>query len=163
MTATNRQSWLRQAGGDRPTRRVVSCLTTTPTATPAGRPSRPPKQDALLSSVATTLLGNSALGCDIIEVGYTLRSGVDLNHHVALWDVLSRNGKFLTGNGTTDDHFGTNWTGIHNNWVTSAWAGSASEPDLPRPCRQGGSGRRRSRASGGPSTSSPTASRRWAR
>jgi hypothetical protein len=88
------------------------------------------KQDALLSSLATILLNNKALGCDIIEVGYTLRSGVDLKHHVGLWDVLSRNGRFLTGNGTTDDHFGQNWTGIHNNWVTSAWGATASEANL---------------------------------
>ena len=92
------------------------------------------QQDALLAQVATTLLPTAttpaALGADLIEVGYTLRDGVDLAHHVALWDVMSRNAVFLTGNGTNDDHFGQNWHGITNNWVTSTWAASTAEADL---------------------------------
>ena len=44
-----------------------------------------------------------------IEVGYKSRAGMDLAHHVGLWDILSRNAIFLTGNGVTDDHSGTNW------------------------------------------------------
>ena len=55
---------------------------------------------------------------------------MDLAHHVALWDIMSRNGVFLTGNGTSDDHFGANWFKIYNNWVTSTWAASTSEADL---------------------------------
>jgi hypothetical protein len=51
-------------------------------------------------------------------------------HHVALWDIMSRNGVFLTGNGTNDDHFGQNWHGITNNWFTSVWAASTAEADL---------------------------------
>jgi hypothetical protein len=92
------------------------------------------QQNALLARTAKKLLPTAerpaALGCDLLEVGYTLRQGVDLAHHVALWDVLSRNGVFLTGNGTNDDHFGQNWHGIVNNWVTSAWAASTKEEDL---------------------------------
>jgi hypothetical protein len=72
----------------------------------------------------------AALGCDLLEVGYNLRQGIDLLHHVALWDVLSRNGVFLTGNGTTDDHFGQNWFGILNNWFTSVWAASTAQSAL---------------------------------
>lgn len=87
-------------------------------------------QDSLLSQVATTLLGNKALGCDLIEVGYNLRQGVDLTHHIGLWDVMSRHALFLTGNGTSDDHFGQNWAGIHNNWVSAAWAASRGQSDL---------------------------------
>jgi hypothetical protein len=92
------------------------------------------QQNALLAKVATTLLPTAtapaALGVDLIEVGYKLRQGVDLAHHVALWDVMSRNAVFLTGNGTNDDHFGQNWHGIGNNWITSAWAASTAEADL---------------------------------
>jgi hypothetical protein len=55
---------------------------------------------------------------------------VNLANHVALWDIMSRNAVFLTGNGTSDDHFGQNWFGILNNWVTSTWAASTSEADL---------------------------------
>jgi hypothetical protein len=92
------------------------------------------QQNALLAKVASSLLptaGNpAALGADLIEVGYKLRQGVDLAHHVALWDVMSRNAVFLTGNGTSDDHFGQNWYGMPNNWVTSAWAASTAQPHL---------------------------------
>jgi hypothetical protein len=92
------------------------------------------KQDQMLAEVASMLLPTetspAALGSDLLEVGYTLRNGVDLAHHVALWDIMSRNGVFLTGNGTSDDHMGQNWHGTLNNWVTSAWAASTSETDL---------------------------------
>ena len=91
-------------------------------------------QDSALAQVATTLLPTAtapaALGADLLEVGYNLRQGVDLDHHVALWDVMSRNAVFLTGNGTSDDHFGQDWYGLLNNWVTSVWAPSTAEADL---------------------------------
>ncbi len=88
------------------------------------------QQDALLTQVATALLPTAALQADLIEVGYHLRQGVDLAHHVALWDVMSRNAVFLTGNGTNDDHFGQNWRGIGNNWFSSTWAASTTQADL---------------------------------
>lgn len=92
------------------------------------------QQDALVAEVAQTLLpagtGPGALGMDLLEVGYELRGGCDLAHHVALWDVMSRNAVFLTGNGVSDDHFGVDWYGIGNNWITSAWAASTAEADL---------------------------------
>jgi hypothetical protein len=92
------------------------------------------QQDALLVQVAKLLLPTAttkaALGADLLEVGYNKRQGVDLTHHLALWDVMSRNAVFLTGNGTSDDHFGQNWFGIHNNWITSTWAVSTAEADL---------------------------------
>jgi hypothetical protein len=87
-------------------------------------------QNTLLTKVAGLLLPTAALGCDMIEVGYHLRQGVDTNHHALLWDVLSRNAIFITGNGVSDDHVGTNWHGIGNNWVTSAWAASTAQADL---------------------------------
>jgi hypothetical protein len=101
------------------------------------------KQDTLLAQTAAALLpsrGNpGALGCDLLEVGYPLRGNtptgtpkgaVDLEHHLHLWDVMSRNAVFLTGNGTNDDHWGKDWHGVPNNWVTSVWAASASLADL---------------------------------
>jgi hypothetical protein len=80
------------------------------------------QQDTNLKQVATLLLSDHVLGCDLIEIGYERRQGMDLAHHVGLWDVMSRNAVFLTGNGVSDDHFGTDWRGITNNWVTSARA-----------------------------------------
>ena len=92
------------------------------------------QQNALLTQVAKLLLPTAgapaALGADLLEVGYHLRQGVNLAHHVALWDVMSRNAVFLTGNGASDDHFGLDWAGIGNNWFTSAWAKSTREADL---------------------------------
>jgi hypothetical protein len=88
------------------------------------------QQDALLPQVAGKLLSTRALGVDLLEVGYPVRQGVNLAHHVALWDVMSRNAIFLTGNGTNDDHYGQDWLGIVNNWFTSTWAVSTAESDL---------------------------------
>jgi hypothetical protein len=83
------------------------------------------------------MLGNRALGADIIEVGYPLRSGVDISRHVALWDILSRNAIFLTGNGVTDDHAGIDWFGHPLDWTTSAWAADAREATLLQSLRAG--------------------------
>lgn len=101
-------------------------------------------QDAKLSQVATTLLTNNLLNCDVIEVGYPLRGGCDLAHHLGLWDALSRNGRFLTGNGVNDDHLGgspsplgSSWITIKNNWYTSVWSPSTLEPDLVGALRAG--------------------------
>jgi hypothetical protein len=88
------------------------------------------QQDALLRKVAGELLGDGALGADLLEIGYPLRQGVDMAHHVALWDIMSRNCLFLTGNGTNDDHDGENWFGSRNNWFTTAWSASSSQKDL---------------------------------
>ncbi len=99
-----------------------------------GTPLPQPKQDALLLQAAAALLGGSGippvLGADLLEVGYYLRAGVDLAHHVALADILARNAVFTTWTGVSDDHDGTNWEGYINNWVTSAWAASAGQDDL---------------------------------
>jgi hypothetical protein len=80
--------------------------------------------------LANKVLANKVLGADLLEVGYILRQGVDVNHHIGLWDVLSRNALFLTGNGVSDDHEGTNWYGLHNNWVSSVWAPSTRMSNL---------------------------------
>ncbi len=92
------------------------------------------QQDAMLVQTANGMLPTSsapaALGADLLEVGYALRQGMDLAHHVALWDIMSRNALFLTGNGTNDDHFGQNWLGPMNNWFSSVWAPGASVGEL---------------------------------
>ncbi len=92
------------------------------------------KQNAALKQVAAAMLPTAAapaaLGADLLEVGYPNRQGVNLNHHVALWDLLSRNGAFLTGLGSSDDHWGQNWHGMLNNWFTTVWARSTAIPDL---------------------------------
>lgn len=94
-------------------------------------------QDTKMSQTATALLNNKALGTDIIEVGYPQRAGVDLDHHVKLWDILSRNALTLTGNGGNDDHMGQNWYGSSSNWTTSVWTASTDEIDLLNALRAG--------------------------
>jgi hypothetical protein len=69
-------------------------------------------------------------GVDILEVGYALRGQVDAPTHIALWDTFSRNGIFLTGNGTTDDHTGQGWKSLTNGFATGVWAASRSEADI---------------------------------
>lgn len=88
------------------------------------------QQDALRASVAASVLDDNALGCDILEVGYPSRGGVDLNHHAQVWDVCSRNGLFLTGTGVSDDHSGLDWLGQESNFVTWAYADSRDLEDL---------------------------------
>lgn len=89
-------------------------------------------QDATLRSVAEKMLPVKACGADILEVGYPMRGGMDITHHIGLWDVLSRNAIFLTGNGISDDHSGSSWVSPPNvtTWTTSAWAGDPGEASL---------------------------------
>lgn len=103
------------------------------------QPLKSPSQQAkLVASTAASLLpsgGNpAALGCDILEVGYVLRAGMPLSSFTALWDIMSRNAVFLTGNGTSDDHEGRDWLtanhGSGNNWATTTWAASTAQSDL---------------------------------
>lgn len=96
-----------------------------------------PTQDEMLRQVAAEILTNNALDTDILEVGYPLRAGVDIDHHTGLWDVCSRNAIFLTGNGVTDDHSGDNWTGHKNDWTTTAWADNSNETALLDSLRSG--------------------------
>lgn len=90
----------------------------------------PAQQDTLRASVAASILSNRAMGCDILEVGYPSRGGVDLNHHAQVWDVCSRNGLFLTGTGVSDDHSGMDWLGQESNFITWAHAASRDMDDL---------------------------------
>ena len=95
------------------------------------------EQDALLRDAAVELIAENALDTDIMEVGYPLRAGVDIDHHTGLWDVCSRNAIFLTGNGVTDDHTGDDWINRTNDWTTSVWADASSEATLLAALRGG--------------------------
>lgn len=67
---------------------------------------------------------------DILEVGYTLRGHVSTRAHLDLWDTFSRAGRFLTGNGVTDDHLGRSWAARDNGFLTGVWAASRSTADV---------------------------------
>ena len=69
-------------------------------------------------------------GADILEVGYLQRGNCDAATHLDLWDTFSRAGRFLTGNGVSDDHEGQRWDNLLNGFVTGVWAASRSDADL---------------------------------
>jgi hypothetical protein len=81
-------------------------------------------------AIARDLLAIGAGGADLIEVGYGRKGGAGLLDHLAVWDTLSRNGLFLTGNGVSDDHSGQDWAGQTNRYYTGAWSSALDEPTL---------------------------------
>jgi hypothetical protein len=53
-------------------------------------------------------------------------------------DACARNLVFVTGNGVTDDHAGTDWyDDTKSNWLTRVWAPSVELPDLQEALRGG--------------------------
>jgi hypothetical protein len=86
--------------------------------------------DSLAQAVARDLLSIGAGGADIIEVGYGKGGPATLPEKLAVWDALSRNGLFLTGNGASDDHSGMDWAGQENRFYTGAWAQAVEESAL---------------------------------
>ena len=87
----------------------------------------PAARDAKRRQVFADLSAVDLFGMDVIEVGYNTRGGVDSATHLALWDTFSRAGRFLTGNGTSDDHSGKGWKNLTNGFATGLWAGSVDD------------------------------------
>jgi len=107
---------------------------------PFGTPARTltaAEQTAARRAKATELIGAAAYGCDLLEVGYPFRAGLDLEHYLGLWDALSRNAIFLTGTGVSDDHSGLNWLGQRLNFWTWVWATSTARDVLASALRAG--------------------------
>jgi hypothetical protein len=86
---------------------------------------------------AARLVSERLYGADLLEVGYRRYGGVELAHHLAVWDTCSRNSIFATGLGSSDDHSGRSWLTQPNNFVTWAWADDASEAGLLAAMRSG--------------------------
>lgn len=86
---------------------------------------------------AARLVSERLYGADLLEVGYRRYGGVELGHHLEVWDTCSRNSIFATGLGSSDDHSGRSWLTQPNNFVTWAWAESPSEADLLASMRSG--------------------------
>ncbi|MGI8683277.1 MAG: hypothetical protein ACR2JO_14365 [Mycobacteriales bacterium] len=82
------------------------------------------------AAVAADLIAGRAYGAELLEVGYRLRDGVTVQHHIDVWDALSRNNVFVTGNGVSDDHSGQNWASQVNRYYTTPWAATLDEPSL---------------------------------
>jgi hypothetical protein len=78
--------------------------------------------------------------CDLFEVGYRLRQGVDLAGFLETWDAITGNAIFVTANGVTDSHgadFLDGWgpwqPGVEtdeNNFVTWLYAEQLDEAGL---------------------------------
>ena len=90
----------------------------------------PAEQDALRRSIFAERFSDGFLGADILEVGYRIRGHVSFETHLALWDTLSRYARFITGNGSSDDHSGQDWRSITNGFLTGIWAASSGKADL---------------------------------
>lgn len=84
-----------------------------------------------------SLVGAGLCGADLIEVAYPGRGYANIDDHLALWDGGLRNGLWLTGTGTSDDHGGTPWAAQQNRFVTVAWAGGGHESVLVGALRAG--------------------------
>jgi hypothetical protein len=79
-------------------------------------------------SVSTLLAQRTA--ADMIEVGFGHGGPAGIGRQLALWDTLSRNGLFLTGNGAADDHRGQAWETEGNRYYTAAWTPELSQPAM---------------------------------
>ena len=88
------------------------------------------QQEARRQALASALISNRALGCDLIEVAFPSRNGVSLARHVAVWDALSRNAIVLTGTDVNDNHGGGDWLTAPLRFLTMAWAPDRTMPTL---------------------------------
>jgi len=75
--------------------------------------------------LAARLIKTRGQGADVIEIGI----GGATQRLIRVFDIAARNAVFLTANGTTDDHQGTDWlTG--RRWLTRVWSPTRSRADL---------------------------------
>ncbi len=75
------------------------------------------KADAAVSAMAEVYVDNDAFGCQLVEVGYRQRV-VDLAHLLAFWDLLSDADVLVTGTGTNDQHWCSDWLEFPNPFLT---------------------------------------------
>jgi hypothetical protein len=94
-------------------------------------------QAAKRRQVFQSMQAVNAFEVDIVEVGYNVRGQVNAATHIALWDTFSRAGRWLTGNGASDDHGGQGWKSITNGWFTGLWTPSLSDADLVKTLASG--------------------------
>jgi hypothetical protein len=93
----------------------------------------------LVERTVGSLLAVNAYGADALEVGYPLRGGMTLDHHLEAWDAVGKEGVVITGVGTADTHSNRRtWkTGRPNNWTTWIWSASPAMEDLMAGIREG--------------------------
>ena len=79
--------------------------------------------DELIENEAKRLIENNVYGATLIEVGFIEgKRQFNLMHHLKLWDLLSLNGVFITGEGNSDSHHNdSGWFGGQNcaSWIAT--------------------------------------------
>jgi hypothetical protein len=98
----------------------------------AGPVLAPADQVTQRRQVVASRLADDFLGADVLEVGYTVRGHQPFSQHLDLWDTFSRHGRFLTGNGASDDHSGQPWASLSNGFLTGLWTATTGDADLVR-------------------------------
>jgi hypothetical protein len=113
-----------------------------PFGTNAKAPTVGPALQAGLARVFADTFTYDLCGADILEVGFQERGGVtidggtvvvaDMRTHLALWDMHSRNSRWVTGTGVSDNHTAgvKQWAKDKNRFLTFPWAASYQEADL---------------------------------
>lgn len=101
---------------------------------------------ARILTMKRQMLNARAWGCELVEVGYRWRQGIDLWGHLDTWDTWNANGMVLTGVGVTDSH-GTvpfygwaPWTSsatYENNYTTWLWTQNPTEVEFISAMRGG--------------------------
>lgn len=71
------------------------------------------------NKLAEQLVATNGMGADMIEVGIGYANMLKV---IGAFDTAARNGVFITANGVTDDHNGTNWMREGTRWITYAWS-----------------------------------------
>ena len=87
-------------------------------------------RESLLEEVAAELVENRVYGASLLEVAFPYgRDGFEEKHYLALWDKLSANGIFITGEGDSDNHHAVadGWT-EKNNFCTFVELYDTEEP-----------------------------------
>jgi hypothetical protein len=107
----------------------------------------PQHELARIQAKKRDLIASRMFNCDMMEVGYRVREGIELDDFLSTWDALTANAIFTTGNGVSDSH-GTDlfdgwgpWVegdaSFENNFVTWLYATSLDEVGLIQAMRSG--------------------------
>ena len=120
--------YVHEAGG------LASC--NHPFGTPFGLNHQGEDADLQVEILSQVWLDADAWGCDAVEVGYRERS-VDLEHHLMFWDALSDAGHHLTGVGTSDNHWATDWFEVANTFVTWVYQDTPTRGGISAEIEQG--------------------------
>jgi hypothetical protein len=76
--------------------------------------------------LAARLIHTRGQGADVIEVGLSRKT---TERMVRVFDLAARNAVFMTANGTTDDHRGTDWL-KGRRWLTRVWSRNKTRSGL---------------------------------